>query len=71
MFCSQEANNEDSSFIAVMRAIHQKSDGTYVDERATLIAQQYDECLLESLTQTDSSNGEVLTMDSLTIEEKK
>ncbi|KAG7552200.1 putative transposase Ptta/En/Spm plant [Arabidopsis thaliana x Arabidopsis arenosa] len=65
-----EANNEDSSFIAVMRATHQKSDGTYVDERARLIAEQYDECLLERLTQADSSNGEVLTMDSLSKEEK-
>jgi len=53
-----------------MRATHQKSDGTYVVERARLIVEQYDECLLERLTQANSSNGEVLTMDCLTIEEK-
>ncbi|KAG7610607.1 putative transposase Ptta/En/Spm plant [Arabidopsis suecica] len=55
-----EANNEDSSFIAVMRATHQKSDGTYVVERARLINEQYDECLLERLTQANSSNGEIV-----------
>ncbi|WZZ64601.1 hypothetical protein YC2023_075971 [Brassica napus] len=31
-----EANNEDFSFIAVMKKTHQKPDGTYVDERARL-----------------------------------
>ncbi|XP_019097566.1 PREDICTED: uncharacterized protein LOC109131285 [Camelina sativa] len=53
-----------------MRKTHQKSDGLYVDERERLIAEAYDEHLLERLAQMESSNGEVLTMDSLTIEEK-
>ncbi|XP_024014716.1 uncharacterized protein LOC112088554 [Eutrema salsugineum] len=64
-----EANNEDSSFIAVMKKTHQKSDGTYVDERARVIAEQYDEHVQERLAQMESANGEVLT-GALTLEER-
>ncbi|KAL1199297.1 hypothetical protein V5N11_016135 [Cardamine amara subsp. amara] len=45
-----EANNEDSSFIFVMRKTHQKSDGIFVDEKARLISEKYDEYVLERLT---------------------
>ncbi|CAA7037237.1 unnamed protein product [Microthlaspi erraticum] len=64
-----EANNEDSSFIAVMKKTHQKPDGTYVDERARIIAETYDEQILERLSEMESSNGEAL-IDSLTIEDR-
>ncbi|KAL1200318.1 putative transposase-like protein [Cardamine amara subsp. amara] len=64
-----EANNEDSSFMAVMKKTHQKSDGSYVDKRAQLIAERYDEYVRERLSQMDST-GEGLTADSLTQEEK-
>ncbi|CAD5324668.1 unnamed protein product [Arabidopsis thaliana] len=59
------ANNEDSSFIAVMKKTHQKSDGTYVDERARLIAEKFDELVQERLSEMESPNGEVLTVDNL------
>lgn len=65
-----EANNEDSSFIAVLKKTHQKSDGTYVDERARLIAEKFDECVQERLSEMDNSNGEDLTIANLTLEEK-
>ncbi|XP_048616891.1 uncharacterized protein LOC106435483 [Brassica napus] len=65
-----EANNEDSSFIAVLKKTHQKSDGTYVDERARLIAEKFDECVQERLSEMENSNGEDLTIDNLTLEEK-
>ncbi|XP_056856444.1 uncharacterized protein LOC108833392 [Raphanus sativus] len=63
------ANNEDSSFIAVLKKTHQKSDGSYGDEKARLIAEKYDEYVQERLSQVEPSNGEVL-MDSLTVEER-
>ena len=63
------ANNEDSSFIAVMKKTHQKSDGTYVDERACLIAEKYDAYVQERLSLVEPSNGEVLT-EPLTVEER-
>ena len=66
----QEANNEDSSFIAVLKKTHQKSDGTYVDERARLIAEKFDECVQERLSEMENSSGEDLTIDNLTLEEK-
>lgn len=53
-----------------MRKTHQKSDGTYVDERARVIAEKFDEHVQELLSQRESSNGEALTLDSLTQEEK-
>ncbi|KAL1200200.1 putative transposase-like protein [Cardamine amara subsp. amara] len=65
-----KANNEDSSFIAVMRKTHQKSDGTFVDEKARLISEKYDEYMLQRLAHIESSNADVLTMEPLTIEEK-
>ncbi|XP_013654004.1 uncharacterized protein LOC106358747 [Brassica napus] len=65
-----EANNEDSSFIAVLKKTHQKSDGTYVDERARLIAEKFDECVQERLSEMENSSGEDLTIDNLTLEEK-
>ncbi|XP_023644223.1 uncharacterized protein LOC111832113 [Capsella rubella] len=65
-----EANNEDSSFIAVMKKTHQKPDGTYVDERARVIAEKYDEHVQERLEQMELSDEESLTMDHLTLEEK-
>ncbi|KAJ0249880.1 hypothetical protein HA466_0141250 [Hirschfeldia incana] len=65
-----EANNEDSSFIAVLKKTHQKPDGTYVDERARLIAEKFDECVQERLSELENSNGEDLTIDNLTLEEK-
>ncbi|CAN6887054.1 unnamed protein product [Brassica oleracea] len=52
-----------------MKKTHQKSDGSYGDERARLIAEKYDEYLQERLSQVEPSNGEVL-MDSLTVEER-
>ena len=63
------ANNEDSSFIAVMKKTHQKSDGTYVDERACLVAEKYDAYVQERLSLVEASNGEVLT-EPLTVEER-
>ncbi|KAL0742598.1 hypothetical protein Bca4012_084111 [Brassica carinata] len=63
------ANNEDSSFIAVMKKTHQKSDGTYVDERARLVAEKYDAYVQERLSLVEPSNGELLT-DPLTVEER-
>ncbi|KAL0712261.1 hypothetical protein Bca4012_019239 [Brassica carinata] len=63
------ANNEDSSFIAVMKKTHQKSDGTYVDEKARLVAEKYDAYVQEKLSLVQPSNGEVLT-DPLTVEER-
>lgn len=63
------ANNEDSSFIAVMKKTHQKSDGTYVDERARLVAEKYDAYVQERLSLVEPSSGEVLT-DPLTVEER-
>ncbi|KAG7627180.1 putative transposase Ptta/En/Spm plant [Arabidopsis thaliana x Arabidopsis arenosa] len=64
------ANNEDSSFIAVMKKTHKKSDGTYVDERARLIAEKFDELVQERLSEMESPNGEVLTVDNLSQQEK-
>ncbi|AAF71981.1 Hypothetical protein [Arabidopsis thaliana] len=65
-----EANNEDSSFIAVMKKTHQKADGTYVDEKARVIAEKYDELLQERMAQMQLFDGENSTMNPLTIEEK-
>lgn len=66
------ANNEDASYIAVMKKTHQKPDGTYVDERARIIAEKYEELVQAYLSQLESSNsnGEPLTIDALTLEEK-
>ncbi|VVA96579.1 unnamed protein product [Arabis nemorensis] len=66
------ANNEDASYIAVMKKTHQKPDSTYVDERARIIAEKYEELVQEYLSQLESSNsnGELLTIDALTLEEK-
>ncbi|CAH8337937.1 unnamed protein product [Eruca vesicaria subsp. sativa] len=52
-----------------MKKTHQKSDGTYVDERARLVAEKYDEYVQEKLSLVEPSNGEILT-DPLTIEER-
>jgi len=54
----------------VLKKTHQKSDGTYVDERARLIAEKFDECVQERLSEMENSNGEDLTIDNLTLEEK-
>lgn len=52
-----------------MKKTHQKSDGTYVDERARIIAETYDEHVQQRLMEMESSNGEDL-IDSLTIEDR-
>ncbi|CAN7084569.1 unnamed protein product, partial [Brassica oleracea var. botrytis] len=52
-----------------MKKTHQKSDGTYVDERACLIAEKYDAYVQERLSLVEPSNGEVLT-EPLTVEER-
>lgn len=53
----------------MLKKTHQKSDGSYGDEKARLIAEKYDEYVQERLSQVEPSNGEVL-MDSLTVEER-
>ena len=52
-----------------MNKTHQKSDGTYVDERACLVAEKYDAYVQERLSLVEASNGEVLT-EPLTVEER-
>lgn len=52
-----------------MKKTHQKSDGTYVDERACLVAEKYDAYVQERLSLVEASNGEVLT-EPLTVEER-
>lgn len=57
-----------------MKKTHQKSDGSYGDERARLIAEKYYEYVQERLSQIEPSNGEPsngeVLMDSLTVEER-
>ncbi|WZZ65855.1 hypothetical protein YC2023_077225 [Brassica napus] len=60
-----EANNEDFSFIAVMKKTHQKPDGTYVDERARLVAETYGKHIEERLGQLESSGLQNVTPENL------
>ncbi|WZZ00469.1 hypothetical protein YC2023_072797 [Brassica napus] len=60
-----EANNEDFSFIAVMKKTHQRPDGTYVDERARLVAETYEKHVEERLGQLESSGIENVTLENL------
>ncbi|XP_009102950.2 uncharacterized protein LOC103829045 [Brassica rapa] len=60
-----EANNEDFSFIAVMKKTHQKPDGTYVDERARLVADTYEKHVQERLGQLESSGLQNVTPENL------
>jgi len=53
-----------------MKKTHQKADGTYVDEKARVIAEKYDELLQERMAQMQLFDGENSTMNPLTIEEK-
>ncbi|KAJ4901987.1 Uncharacterized protein Rs2_15938 [Raphanus sativus] len=65
-----EANNEDSSFIAVMKKHHQRPDGTYVDERARLVAETYEKHVEERLGQLESSGQDNVTLENLDQSEK-
>ncbi|XP_018438479.1 uncharacterized protein LOC108810905 [Raphanus sativus] len=65
-----EANNEDSSFIAVMKKTHQRPDGTYVDERARLVAETYEKHVEERLGQLESSGQDNVTLENLDQSEK-
>ncbi|XP_010446152.1 PREDICTED: uncharacterized protein LOC104747281 isoform X2 [Camelina sativa] len=65
-----EANNEDYSFIAVMKKTHQKPDGTYVDQRARLVAETYEKHVQERLEQLESSGEENVTAENLDKAEK-
>ncbi|KFK26930.1 hypothetical protein AALP_AA8G311500 [Arabis alpina] len=63
------ANDEDCSFLAVMKKTHQKPDGSYVDNRAREIAEKIDEHVEVFLPEMESCNGEPLTVDARTVEE--
>ncbi|CAE6142319.1 unnamed protein product [Arabidopsis arenosa] len=65
-----EENNEDCSFIAVMKKTHQKPDGTYDDQRARLVAETYEKHIQERLGQLESSGEENLTAETLDEHEK-
>ncbi|KAG7578731.1 putative transposase Ptta/En/Spm plant [Arabidopsis thaliana x Arabidopsis arenosa] len=65
-----EENNEDCSFIAVMKKTHQKPDGTYDDQRARLVAETYEKQIQERLGQLESSGEENLTAETLDEHEK-
>ncbi|XP_006279286.2 uncharacterized protein LOC17874407 [Capsella rubella] len=65
-----EANNEDYSFIAVMKKTHQKPDGTYVDQRAQLVAEIYEKHVQERLGQRESAGEENVTAETLDKNEK-
>uniref|UniRef100_A0A1J3GEX1 Putative transposase-like protein n=1 Tax=Noccaea caerulescens TaxID=107243 RepID=A0A1J3GEX1_NOCCA len=60
-----EANNEDYSFIAVMKKANQKPDGTYVDQRAQLVAETYEKLVQEHLTQLEASGQQNVTAENL------
>ena len=53
-----------------MKKTHQKSDVSFVDERAQIISEKFDECVQERLSEMEASNGEDMTIDNLTLEEK-
>jgi len=70
LFLLQEANNEDYSFIAVMKKTHQKPDGSYVDQRARLVADTYEKHVQERLCQLESAGEENLRAETLDNHEK-
>ncbi|KAG7610777.1 Ribonuclease H-like superfamily [Arabidopsis suecica] len=65
-----EANNEDYSFIAVMKKTHQKPDGSYVDQRARLVADTYEKHVQERLCQLESAGEENLRAETIDNHEK-
>ncbi|XP_024007235.1 uncharacterized protein LOC112083441 [Eutrema salsugineum] len=65
-----EANNEDYSFIAVMKKVHQKPDGTYVDQRAKMVEEVYEKYIQERLEQLVAAGEENVTAESLGQTEK-
>ena len=49
----------------MIKKIHQKSDGTYVDERARLVAETYEKHVEEPLGQLESSGLQNVTPENL------
>ncbi|XP_010440416.1 PREDICTED: uncharacterized protein LOC104723719 isoform X2 [Camelina sativa] len=66
-----EAHNEDYFYIVVMKKTHKKHDGTYVDQRARLVAETYEKHVQERLEQLESSGEENVTAENLDKDEKK
>ena len=48
----------------MIKKIHQKSDGTYVDERARLVAETYEKHVEERLGQLESSGLQNVTPEN-------